>query len=128
GLPDQAVHRTGFPDLNLLDRSWETLTPDQRIDLAIRTEAAALSTDKAITNSEGASFEYTRTRVALANTLGFNGVYEGTGAGLYCVPIAQSKDGMQRDHWMSAARHQHQMESPEEIGKKAAQRALRCLG
>src|SRR5215467_13531990 len=56
GLPDQAVQRGGFPDLDLLDPSWEALAPQQRIDLAIRTEAAALAADKAITNSEGATF------------------------------------------------------------------------
>jgi PmbA protein len=81
-----------------------------------------------ITNSEGASFDYTRTKVVLANTLGFNASYSGTSAGLYCVPIAQSKDGMQRDYWMSAARHRNQMESPEDIGRKAARRAARRLG
>src|SRR5215471_6406428 len=128
GLPAEAVSREKFPELDILDPSWHALRPQQRIDLAVRTEAAALSTDKAITNSEGASFEYAHTRVALANTLGFNGAYEGTGAGLFCVPIAQSKEGMQRDHWMSAARHRRQLGSPEEIGKKAANRALRRLG
>jgi len=128
GLPEYAVYRNGFPDLQLLDTSWEALTPAERIDLAIRTEAAALSTDKAITNSEGASFDYARTQVAVANSQGFNGAYEGTSAALYCVPIAQSKDGMQRDHWVSAARHRRQMEKPEVIGKKAAERALRRLG
>lgn len=128
GLPEEAMHRSTFPDLDLLDTSWETLTPDERIRLAVRTEAAALSADKAITNSEGASFEYARSRLALANTLGFSGTYEGTGAGLFCVPIAQSKDGMQRDHWMSAARHRNQLASPEEIGRHAAERALRRLG
>jgi len=127
GLPEQATRRESYPELNLLDPSWDRLSPAQRIELAKRTEVAALSTDKAITNSEGASFDYTRTRVAVANTLDFNGAYEGSTAGLYCVPIAQSKAGMQRDHWMSASRHQNQMESPEEIGKKAAQRALRRL-
>ena len=81
GLPAQAVPRSHFPDLNLVDTSWESLTPEQRIDLAVRTEAAALSTDRSITNSEGASFEYARSRIALANTLGFNGAYEGTGGG-----------------------------------------------
>src|SRR5262249_964525 len=45
GLPSQAVPRSGFPDLDLVDTSWEDLTPEQRIDLAVRTEAAALSTD-----------------------------------------------------------------------------------
>ena len=128
GLPECAVHRNGFPDLQLLDRSWETVTPAQRIDFAIRTEAAALSTDKAITNSEGASFDYARSQVAVANSLGFNGAYEGTSAALYCVPIAQSSEGMQRDHWVSAARHRDQMDLPENIGRKAAERALRRLG
>jgi PmbA protein len=128
GLPEHATRRNSFPDLQLLDTSWETVTPAERIDLAIRTEAAALSTDKAITNSEGASFDYARTQVGVANTQGFNGAYEGTSAALYCVPIAQSKDGMQRDHWVSAARHQNQIELPEIIGRKAAERALRRLG
>src|SRR5215470_18441070 len=32
GLPDPAFFQTQFPDLNLLDRSWETLTPDERIN------------------------------------------------------------------------------------------------
>ena len=128
GLPEEATFRSSFPDLNLLDPSWEMLTPDERINLAVRTEAAALATDKAITNSEGASFEYARSQVALANTLGFNGAYEGTGAGLFCVPIAKSRDGMQRDHWMSAARHRSQLAAPEEIGRRAAERALRRLG
>ena len=128
GLPEQAVRRDAFPDLNLFDPSWENLTPEQRIELALRTEAAALSADKTITNSEGASFEYARSRVALANTLGFDGAYEGTAGVLVCVPIAQSNGAMQRDHWMSAARHRNQMELPETIGKRAAERATRRLG
>lgn len=128
GLPEESVCRNDFPDLNLLDPEWEKLTPDQRIDLALRAEAAALSADPAIVNSEGASFEYARSHVAVANTLGFLGEYEGTGSALACVPIAQSKEGMQRDHWLAAARHRKQMKAPEEIGKIAAQRAVRRLG
>src|SRR5437899_28855 len=84
--------------------------------------AAALKADKAIVNSEGAAFEYARSRVTLANSLGFLGAYEGTVSTLVCVPVAQCKDGMQRDHWMSAARHCNHLESPEEVGKKAAER------
>jgi PmbA protein len=128
GLPEQAMRSGSFPDLQLLDSSWESLAPAERINLAVRTEAAALATDKLITNSEGATFDYARTHVALANSLGFNAGYAGTTAALYCVPIAQSQAGMQRDHWFSAARHRNQMESPEDIGRRAANRALRRLG
>jgi PmbA protein len=128
GLPDPAFFQTQFPNLNLLDRSWETLTPDERINLAVRAEKAALSTGKAITNSEGASFDYARSRVALANTAGFSGEYEGTSASLACVPIAEANGAMQRDYWMSAARHRHQMETPENVGRKAAERTVRRIG
>ncbi len=128
GLPEESVFCSDFPDLNLLDPTWELLTPEERIALAVQAEAAALAADKAVTNSEGGSFEYARSRVALANTQGFSGSYEGTGAVLVCVPIAQSKEGMQRDYWMSAARHRSQMESAEAVGRKAAERALRRLG
>src|SRR5215813_4522377 len=50
GLPEHAVYRNGFPELQLIDPSWEMVTPAERIDFAMRTEAAALSTDKSITN------------------------------------------------------------------------------
>src|SRR5437867_1989342 len=31
GLPEEAGFRSDFPDLNLLDPTWESLTPEQRI-------------------------------------------------------------------------------------------------
>jgi PmbA protein len=128
GLPEASLLVNAFPDLDLLDTTWESLTPDQRIDLARRAEAAALSADKAIVNSEGGSFDYTRSSTVLANTLNFVGMYQGTGASIAVGPIAQSKEGMQRDYWISAARHRRQMQSPEDIGRLAASRTLRRLG
>jgi PmbA protein len=127
GLPAESVSRTDFPNLDLVDPSWEKLAPEERIAWAIRAEKAALSADKAIVNSEGSSFEQAHSRVALANTLGFTGAYEGTNAGLFCGPVAESAGGKQRDYWVTAARHRNKMESPEDVGRKAAQRVLRRL-
>ncbi len=127
GLPAESVFRTDFPNLDLVDPEWEKLPPEERINWAVRAEKAALSADKRIVNSEGSSFEYSRSRMALANTFGFMGAYEGTGAGLFCGPVAQSTAGMQRDYWMTAARHRRNMETPEAVGQKAAQRVLRRL-
>jgi PmbA protein len=128
GLPLEAVFRSDVPDLNLFDREWDNLKPAERIELARRAEASALSADKAIVNSEGATFDYSRSRTAVANTLGFIGAYEGTWAVLAAGPVAQSTEGMHRDHWMSAARHRRRLESPEDVGRKAAERVLRRLG
>src|SRR5205814_6455532 len=45
------------------------------------------------------------------------------------VPIAQDDKGaMQRDYWFSVSRSLNLLESPEQVGKVAAQRALRRLG
>jgi PmbA protein len=45
------------------------------------------------------------------------------------VPIAQAEDGaMQRDYWYSVARSLSRLESPEEVGRIAAERTLRRLG
>ena len=127
GLPVESVSRTDFPNLDLVDPSWEKLAPDERISWAVRAEKAALSADKAIVNSEGSSFEQAHSRIALANTQGFAGAYEGTTAGLFCGPVAESAGGKQRDYWVTASRHRNKMESPEEVGRKAAQRVLRRL-
>jgi PmbA protein len=127
GLPAESVFRNDFPDLNLVDRAWDALTPDERISWAVRAEKAALSADKAIVNSEGASFEQSHSLVALANTQGFMGAYEGTGGSLFCGPVAQSAGGMQRDYWVTAARHRNKLESPEAVGRRAAERVLRRL-
>ena len=128
GLPDNAGHPGDIPDLRLSDPGWDDLKPDQRIDLARRAEAAAFETDPAVTNSEGASFEYEHSRIALANTLGFVGGYDATAGYLVAIPIAESNGAMQQDHWLSISRYRNQLRPPEEIGRIAAQRAVRRLG
>ncbi len=127
GLPAESVFRTDFPDLDLVDPCWGELPPEERISWAVRAEKAALSADKAIVNSEGSSFEQAHARLALANTLGFTGAYEGTTAALFCGPVAESAGGKQRDYWVTASRHRNKMESPEDVGRKAAHRVLRRL-
>ena len=43
GLPDHSFFPRQLADLNLADPSWEKLTPEDRIDLARRAEAAAVA-------------------------------------------------------------------------------------
>jgi len=127
GLPDEDAYPTEVPDLRLADPEWANLLPEQRIDLVRRAEAAAFQTDPRITNSEGASFESERSRTVLANTMGFIGGYETTAGYLTTVAIAESNGSMQQDYWLSVTRYRDRLESPEDIGRRAAQRALRRL-
>src|SRR5215831_6147505 len=128
GLPEITASASDLPDLQLTDSAWDDFTPEQRIDWARRAEAAAMKADPRITKSEGGTFNYERNRTVLANTRGFISEYEGTGGYVVSTPVARSPEGMQRDYWVSVARFRSELESPELVGQRAANRTLRRLG
>src|SRR5207249_6628447 len=101
----------------------------ERIAYAPRAEKAALDYDPRIKNSEGGSFDAATGHKILANSHGFVGEYRRSYCSVAAVPIAQSENGaMQRDYWFSVARSLSRLESPEHVGKGAAQRTLRRSG
>jgi PmbA protein len=129
GLPEADWLGKHDGDLGLYSDDIRGLSTDDRIAMARRAEEAALSSDPRIKNSEGASFEASEGAKAYANSLGFVGSYRASYCGISVVPIAQNHEGgMQRDYWYSVARGVKGLESPEAVGRKAAERALRRLG
>ena len=88
GLPEREEFRLDLPDLGLWEPEPVDLTLDRRIDLARETEAAALSSDARLTNSDGAEFGSSSSRILFANSHGFRGEYAGATYGLSVVPIA----------------------------------------
>lgn len=129
GLP-QKGHLGSVPgDLQLYHDDVYSLSPEQRIEYARRAERAALECDPRLKNSDGGGFDASTAHKVLANSLGFVGEYRRSYCSLSAMPIAQADDGsMQRDYWFSAARSLRGLESPEAIGREAAQRTLRRLG
>src|SRR5579872_2310442 len=129
GLPDSGSLGQLGHDLDLYYEDVYSLSTADRIDYARRTEAAAMSVDPRITNSEGGSFDAATGYKVLANSLGFVGEYRRSYCSVSAVPIAKT-DGsaMQRDYWYSASRTLQKLESPESVGRKAAERTLRRLG
>ncbi|MBI2884471.1 MAG: TldD/PmbA family protein [Candidatus Methylomirabilis oxyfera] len=129
GLPPAEECAKSVPDLHLYDSDGEALTVKDQLDRAKAAEAAALSSDSRITNSEGAEFASNLYRIIYGSSQGFLGEYRGSTFSLAVSPIASSEDGnMQRDHWYSRARHLAALEPPEAIGKRAAERAIGRLG
>jgi PmbA protein len=129
GLPDAALLGSLKQDLDLYYEDVYSLSTADRIDYARRAEAAAMSADPRITNSEGGSFDAATGYKVLANSLGFIGEYRRSYCSVSAVPIAQSNgSAMQRDYWYSASRTLKNLESPESVGRKAAQRTVRRLG
>jgi len=128
GLPDREELGQLTTDLKLAEADVVTVEAAARIDAAKRAEATALAADPRITNSEGAGCEtYSGCRV-FANSRGFLGSYSSTTASLSATPVARQGEEMERDYWHSISRSWAGLESPEEVGRKAAHRALRRLG
>ena len=129
GIPEPSQLGSLSGDLDLYSPDVYSLPGEERIAYARRAEKAALDADPRIKNSEGGSFDAATGHKILANSHGFLGEYRRSYCSVAAVPIAQDENGaMQRDYWYSVARNLNRLESPEHVGKVAAQRALRRLG
>jgi PmbA protein len=129
GLPEPAQLGSLAGDLRLYYEDVYELPPAERIDYARRAESAALAADPRLTNSDGGSFDATTGRKVLANSLGFVGEFRRSYCSVSAAPIACDENGaMQRDYWYSSARTLTRLESPESVGKEAAERTVRRLG
>jgi PmbA protein len=128
GLPDPAELIDRVPDLGLRDASGHDLTPEEKIEIARRAEAAALAADPRITNSEGAEHWDRQARYAYATSSGFARAYATSSFGITVSPVAARNGEMQRDTWYSMARQRAGLEDPAAVGRMAAERALRRLG
>jgi PmbA protein len=126
GLVEPEALAREIPDLDL-DHPWQ-LTPEGAIELARECEAAGLSLDARLANSEGASVNSQRHTGVYGNSLGFLAGYSATNHSLSCALIAQDGEDMQRDYWYTIARDAKELESVEHIGRSAGQRALARLG
>ncbi|HEY8996974.1 MAG TPA: DNA gyrase modulator, partial [Edaphobacter sp.] len=128
-LPEREEFGQLQSDLKLYFDDVNQMPPAERIEIAKRTEAAALSFDTRIQNSSGADFDTGTSHKILVNSRGFTGEYRRSYCGFSVSPIAiDDKGGMQRNYWYSSARTTSRLESPEEIGRIAAERTLRRLG
>jgi PmbA protein len=129
GIPEQEQLGSIPGNLDLYSSDVYSLPGPERISYARRAEKAALDSDPRIKNSDGGSFDAATGHKILANSQGFLGEYRRSYCSVSAVPIAQDENGaMQRDYWYSVARSLGRLESPEHVGKVAAERTLRRLG
>ncbi len=126
GLPDPASLATDHPDLDLYD--GQTVSMDRMIELATRTERAALAVDPRLTNSEGADFGTFAGRTLFANSHGFYGEFQSSSFSCSVSPIALQDGLMQRDYWYAVGRKLSALDSPESVGREAGRRTVRRLG
>jgi PmbA protein len=129
GLPEAHEFGQLEGDLHLYFNDVNAMPPAERIEIARRTEAAAMAYDTRIQNSRGGDFDTATSHKIMMNSRGFVGEYRRSYCGFSVSPIAQDeKGGMQRNYWFSNARTVKKLEDPEEIGRIAARRTLQRLG
>ena len=132
GLPDEAdlaLGEVATRDLDLF-HPW-AITAEDAVGIAQRCEAAALSTDKRITNSEGAGVSAQQSHFFAGNSRGFRGGYASSRHSVSVAPIAslpgKGGDDMQRDAWYTSMRAPGELAAAEAVGRYAAERALSRL-
>ena len=103
------------------------LEPDAAIALGIACETAGRDADPRISNSEGATVNTGESVAVYANSHGFVGGERGTSHSIACSLIAGEGDAMQRDDWYTTGLAASHLEAPEQVGLRAAERALRRL-
>lgn len=127
-LPAREDLAREIADLELFDSAVAELTPERKIEMARAAEDAARSFDPRIFNSEGGSCSTTIGKMTLVTSAGFAGEYRGTLCGVVTAPIAKEGEQMQIGYWGDGQRSIAALDSPEEIGREAARRAIRKLG
>jgi len=129
GLPDASEFGQLVGDLGLYFEDVNGQAPAERIEIARRCEASAMAYDTRIQNSGGGDFDTATAYKVMVNSRGFVGEYRSSYCGFSAAPIAVDEQGrMQRNYWYSSSRTTRMLESPEEIGRIAAQRTLRRMG
>jgi PmbA protein len=126
GLADPSEIARDLPQLDICDPV--EVSAEQLIAQTTAAEAAALAV-KGVTNSEGASAGWGRSQVAIAASNGFARAYQSSGSSLSVSVIAgDSSQGMETDYDYTSAVYASDLKKPEDIGRSAAERAVRKLG
>ena len=126
GLAAAELMATELPDLGLW-HPWD-ITPEQAIEQALACEAAGLAVDPRIKQADSTSLSTYTSCSVYGNSHGFIGGRVGTQHSLSSVLIAEQDGEMQRDYWYDYSRNAANLQTPEAIGRQAAERSLARLG
>jgi PmbA protein len=113
-----------FPSLDLEDS--QEPSAEMLVERARAVEGAAMAVS-GITNSEGGSASFNRSAVALATSENFFGGYAATSHNIGVAVLAGEGTAMERDYDYASARHDTDLESPEVVGRRAAERTVARL-
>ena len=121
--PEERILRD-IPVLDICDAAEPA--PETLIERASACEEAARAV-KGITNSEGAEAGWSLGRVTLAATNGFAGSYRRSHHSVGVAVLAGEGTAMERDYDFATAVNGADLEAPEEVGRRAGEKAVKRL-
>ncbi|MFN7091196.1 MAG: TldD/PmbA family protein [Allorhizobium sp.] len=124
GLADESDLARDIPDLQLFDAT--EVSGDQLRETALAMEEVARSVD-GVSNSLGAGASAGMGGMVLVTSHGFSGSYAASRFSRSVGVIAGEGTKMERDHDFDSRLYFADLDSPEEIGRRAAERAIRRL-
>lgn len=124
GLIARADLAQSWDDLDLYDAT--ELSAEELGAAARETEDIARAMN-GITNSEGAGASWSSGRTSLATSEGFFGSYETSSFSLSCAVLAGEGANMERDYASHSTRHASDLDTPRDIGQRAAERSCARL-
>ena len=130
--PDEAV---GLPDREeaaaevegMFDASFENETAETKAAFAVELERVTRAADPRVRTVEEAGYSDSITDVAIASTKGVRASYRRSDAWCYSIAIAGSADDTEVGFEFGLARSLQGLDAAD-IGRRAAERALRVLG
>jgi PmbA protein len=124
GLAEPGMLARDIPDLDLIDPKLP-MVGELETQAQILEEAAF--SIQGVSKSGGASASAGIGGMVLVTSHGFRGAYIGSNHGLSMTAIAGDGIGMERDYDYSSVRHAVDLERPEDIGRRAGERAVARL-
>jgi PmbA protein len=127
-LPDPKYYlKDNNLDLNILDKEYEKLDTDKRVEIAKELEQIALNqSDKIISATGGFYDSLSSSAMVLSN--GFEGIRESTNFSIGAEVTAKDNDARPEDWAYVSSRFYKKLPNAQDLGKQAAKRALRKIG
>jgi PmbA protein len=124
GLADPELLAYDVPDLDIYDP--REAGAEELGDRAARAEGAARAV-AGVTNSEGAEASWGSISLAMAASNGFARSYSESSSSLSVSVLAGEGTAMERDYDYASAAYAEDLRSPEDIGRRAGEQAVRRL-
>lgn len=122
---DRLADPAALPDLDMFDPA-DPATPDALKEAALAAEAATLAV-KGVAQAESAGAGWRRSTVAFGTSHGFLGAYERSSTSLSVSAVAGEGLGMETDYAFSSCVYAADLDTPEEVGTLAGERAVESL-